>query len=127
MAVMRTVGGTHLLPPHAGVHEDETEYVVELDVSDFGPGELGAELVGPRLTVRGEQGKADTDEVAAFRLRERLEESFRLPDDVDLEGVRAEYRHGSLHIHAPKAPLPARVVPIETLPALNGNRDAVPC
>lgn len=127
MSVMRLVGGTHPLPPHASVHETEREYVIELDVADFAAAELTVEMLGPQVTVRGEQVAAAEDAGKAFRLRERLEETFRLPDDVDLAGVRARFRYGSLHIHAPKTTLAPRRVPVETRTALTGNPDAVPC
>ena len=42
MAAMRTVGYGHRLPAHANVREDDGEYVIELDVSDFLEGELAS-------------------------------------------------------------------------------------
>jgi HSP20 family molecular chaperone IbpA len=125
MAAMRLVGGSHRPPSHANVQETDSAYVIELDVADFAVEELTVELLGPRLTVRGEQRALD--EGSAFCLRERLEEAFRLPDDVDLDALRVSHAYGCLEIRAPKKPLAVRVVPIETSRVLTGNPDAAPC
>jgi HSP20 family molecular chaperone IbpA len=126
MTVMRAVGAGRRLPPHAHLQELEDEYVVELDVSDFTERELEVEVLGLLVTVRGDQLAAPEDGAPAFRLHERLEESFRLPDDADVEGVRVFYKHGTLGIHAPRMRLEARLVPIEHEP-WQVNPNAEPC
>jgi HSP20 family molecular chaperone IbpA len=112
MATMRTAGASGLLPPHAHVHEEMSEYVIELDVSDFTERELCVELVGRRVTVRGDQvdgaGNAEP-----FNLHEQLEEWFRLPDDVDADAIRVLFGHGTLTIHAPRTKLESRRLLIE--------------
>jgi HSP20 family molecular chaperone IbpA len=125
MAAMRLVGSGHRPPSHASVQETDSAYVVELDVEDFRVDELAVELLGPRLTVRGEQRALEDG--SAFCLREQLEETFRLPDDVDLDALRASHAHGRLEIRAPKKPLLARAVPIETSRVMTANPDATPC
>lgn len=126
MAAMRRVGGSFAPPSRANVYETECQYVVKLDVADFRVDELTVELLGPCLTIRGEQ-RAAADDCGAFRLSERLEEAFRLPDDVDLDALRVSHAYGWLEIRAPKKPLTARIVSIETSHAVTGNPDAVPC
>lgn len=127
MAVMRMVGNGHALPAHARVREEEGRYVVELDVSDFTDGELEVEAIGPIVTVHGEQIELDQDEGLAFHLRERFEESFRLPDDVDPDGLTAHYRHGLLEIHAPRRRLARREIRIEPGSSYAVNPDAAAC
>ena len=126
MAAMQAVGNGHQLPAHANVREQENEYLIELDVSDFTESELTVEVLGPRLTVRGDQVATREDDGKAFRLHERLEETFRLPDDAVLEELRVLYKHGQLEIHAPRAHLEPRQLEIEHL-ALGINPDAEPC
>jgi HSP20 family protein len=121
------VGNGHALPAHARVREEEGRYVVELDVSDFTDGELEVEAIGPIVTVHGEQIELDQDEGLAFHLRERFEESFRLPDDVDPDGLTAHYRHGLLEIHAPRRRLARREVRIEPASPYAVNADAAAC
>ena len=127
MGVMRAVGAGHRPSAHARVRADPHEYVVELDVSDFLESELGVELVGARVTVRGDQSPVPGDDGRPFRLQERLEESFRFPDDVDTDRTRVLYGHGTLEIRAPRSRLEPRIVPIEHRSPYVGNPDAVPC
>ncbi len=127
MATMRTVGEGHTLPPHAHVQERDDEYVVELDVADFTQRELAVEVTGLLVTVRGDQLEADGDATLAFRLHERLEESFRLPDDADPGGLVAFYKHGTLQLHAPRTRQEPRQVPVEPAPWHLVNPDAEAC
>jgi HSP20 family molecular chaperone IbpA len=116
MAVMRPVGNGHQLPPHAHVRTDATEYVISLDVSDFTEEELAIELLGPHVTVRGDQRETDGDEAKAFHLHERLEESFRLPDDAVSEQLQVFFEHGTLELHVPRKRLVPRLVAVERKP-----------
>jgi HSP20 family molecular chaperone IbpA len=124
---MRSVGTGHRLPANANVRADAREYVVELDVSDFLESELDVELVGARITVRGNQTQDPGDDGIPFRLQERLEESFRLPDDVDTDRIRVWYGHGTLEIRAPRSRLEPRKMPIEHRSPYVGSPDAAPC
>ena len=126
MSVMKAVGTGHRVPAHAMVRADAHEYVIELDVSDFLESELDVELVGARVTVRGDQLQDPGDDGVPFRLQERLEESFRLPDDVDTDRIKVLYGHGSLEIRAPRSRLEPRTVPIEHRSPYVGSPDAVP-
>ena len=127
MAAMRAVGIGHRLPAHANVREDGREYVIELDVSDFLESELVIDVVGPRVTVHGDQVQEQDDDTAAFRLHERLEESFRLPDDAVVDLMKACYAHGTLELHGPRREIEPRRVPIEHRSPFLGNPDAEPC
>ena len=112
MAAMQAVG-YHQLPPHARVRETDTHYLVELDVCDFTQAELSVEAIGPLLTVRGDQLELPGDEGRPFRIRERLEESFRLPDDADLDGIQIFYKHGVLELRVARTPLAPHRLRIE--------------
>jgi HSP20 family molecular chaperone IbpA len=113
MAAMRAVGYRHQLPLHAHVRETHEQYVIELDVSDFTQAELSVEALGPEITVRGDQQVVPGDEGKAFRIHERLEESFRLPDDADPDRIDVYFKHGSLEIHVQRMHLEPRRLPIE--------------
>jgi HSP20 family molecular chaperone IbpA len=127
MAVMRTVGNGHQLPAHACVREDDSMYIVKLDLSDFNERELNVEALGRVVTVRAKQFATKEDEGLAFRLCERLEESFRFPDDADIDGLKAMHQHGSLELRAPKLPLERRSVPVEHPSPYAGNPLATAC
>lgn len=126
MAAMRVVGDNHQLPAHACVREDGREYLIALDVSDFTENDLTIEICGSRLTVHGTQEPAPADEGMPFRLHERFEESFRLPDDADAAQVKVFFKHGTLEIHAPRTRLEPRRVPIEH-PSFRFDSEATAC
>jgi HSP20 family protein len=126
MAAMRTVGNGHQLPAHANVHERPDAYVIELDVADFTDGELSVELLGSRVTVRGDKREAVQDEGKPFRLHGRLIETFRLPGDADSDRIEAFFAHGVLEIRAPRTHVEPRRLPIQR-PAYGANPDAEPC
>ena len=125
MAVMRTVGSGHQLPTHAHVREEPGRYLIELDLSDFAENELTIQAQGQRVTVRGNQLETPEDFGRAFRLCERIEESFRLPDEVDAGRIKVFYKHGKLEIDAPRDGRP-HTVPIERR-RYAVNADAEPC
>ena len=129
MAPMRTSGLAHV-PPRSNVRKTETGYLAELDVSEFGPRELTVELEGRDLTVVGDQRELPANQSESFRLHERLEESFRLPEDVDGPRVTALFDQGMLEIHAPKR-VPSiqrkRTVPVVSKGRALFNADATPC
>jgi HSP20 family molecular chaperone IbpA len=127
MAVMRPVGNGHQLPPHAHVRADGREYVVEIDVSDFTEEELTIELIGMHVTVRGDQRETDGHEAKAFHLHERLEESFRLPDDAVPEQIKVFFEHGTLELHVARRRLVPRLLAVERKPTGLIHPDATPC
>ena len=127
MAAMRAVGTGHRLPARAKVREDSREYLIELDVSNFLESELTVEALGPVVTVRGDQVATNEDEGLAFRLHERLEESFRLPDDAEVDRIEVVYTPRALEIRAPRTRLARRVLPIRHRSPYAINPDAEPC
>jgi HSP20 family molecular chaperone IbpA len=126
MVAMRLAGDGRLAD--VNIRADRCEYVIELDVSDFAESELSIEALGPRLTVRGEHTETGGERREPFRLHERLEESFRLPDDADDDLLEVVYDHGTLEIHAPRTRLEPRSLPIDHPHNLfSFNSNAEPC
>ena len=127
MAAKRAVGTGHRLPAHANVRENDREYAIELDVSDFLESELVIDVHGPRVIVHGEQVHEQDDDTVAFRLQERVEETFRLPDDADPDLMKAFYTHGTLELHVPRREIERRRVPIEHRSPFVSNPNAQAC
>jgi len=128
MTAMSTTGLTQSFPPQAEVVEMVDQYLVELDVSDFAQEELQVVLEGDRVSIVGTQGEVEGEE-PAFRLHERLEETFRLPGDADPSGVTALFEHGTLDLIVPKRPVfepVTRAVPIRRRQHGLINPDATP-
>ncbi len=109
MNVMEAVAVGRPSPRHISVHEEAAEYVIEIDVSDFTCEELEVEATGHRVTVHGDRAASNGK---PFVLHERLEESFRLPDDAEGDRVSAFYTHGTLEIHARRKRLAAHRIPV---------------
>ncbi len=96
--------------PAADVYESNGEYVYELEVPGFGEKELAVEVRDHTLTVRGEKTektKAQDEKEKTFYLNERLtrsfERRFELPAEAVAGKVAADFDHGVLVVHAPKA------------------------
>src|SRR5581483_10624256 len=105
---MRLAGEGHRPDHRVRLSENEREYLIELDVLEFTEPELSVEVTGPLVTVRGEQRERPDEEGDAFRVRERLEETFRLPDDAVGGDLAVFHTHGLLEIHAPRRRLVPR-------------------
>jgi HSP20 family molecular chaperone IbpA len=127
MATMEIDHAVPTLPPHANLIEGPTNYVIELDVSDFAHAELDVSLHGRFLTVVGEHETPANDQ--PFSVHERLEETFSLPEDVHGDGVEAILEGGTLEIRIPRrAPVHGeRHVPIHRRSKGAINPDATPC
>jgi HSP20 family molecular chaperone IbpA len=129
MTAMKTVGRASTFPAQADIVESVDHYLVELDVSDFALDELRVQLDADRVTVIGDQVLGSDEIEPAFRLRERLEETFRLPEDSEPDGVTALFEHGTLELCIPKRPevrLEQRIIPIRRRQHGVINPDATP-
>jgi len=129
MTAMKTAGRAHTFPSQASVVETVDHYLVELDVSDFVQEELRVELDGDRVTVVGDQRLGFDGGEPAFRLCERVEETFRLPEDSEPNGVTALFEHGTLELCVPKRPdmtSEQRTIPIRKRQHGVINPDATP-
>jgi HSP20 family protein len=113
MAAMRMVGSDGRTALHTHVRESSAEYVVEVAVPDFTEAELSIGVCGRQVTIRGEQAETTEDDGQAFRVRERLEESFRLPDDAAVDLITVFYERETLELHVPREKPQPRPLPIE--------------
>lgn len=127
MPAMQVAGAGHQLSEHARVRRDPDEYVIELAAWDFSRDELEVEVLGSRITVRGDQRERPGDGDEPFRIYERLEESFRIPDDADAGRAVVFHRNRTLEIHVPRLNREPRRLPIEDAPQHLLNPEAEPC
>jgi len=96
--------------PRADVTENESGYVIELDIPGVAKTDVNVSLHEGVLRISGEtKAHAEPEEDSKVRLhrRERVygkfERSFKLPDDVDSEGVDARFSDGVLYLQVPRA------------------------
>lgn len=89
--------------PSADVYEDESEYVIALDLPGIDREALDVSLDDNRLSIRGERAQSENLNVRrSERPNGRFARSFSLPDAVDRKGIAADYRDGVLFLHLPK-------------------------
>ena len=93
--------------PAADLYETERELIVELDVPGYDEKELALEVTDHTLIVKGERLEEKEEKEKTFYLNERLARSFErrfdLPAETIADKVVAEFDHGVLVVHAPKA------------------------
>jgi HSP20 family protein len=97
--------------PAVDIWENEGELVVKADVPDVRFEDIHVDLENGTLTLRGErkfEKAAGTEEKAkgGYHRVERLygafERSFTVPETVDSEHVKADYKNGVLTVTLPK-------------------------
>lgn len=103
--------------PPVDIEETDDAYIVTAELPGFEKEDLEIELYNNVLTIRGERVE---QEGRRFLRRERaksltrFERQLRFGDDIDHDGVKAEFKHGELIITLPKARhQKARTIPLE--------------
>jgi HSP20 family molecular chaperone IbpA len=94
-----TISYLQTFPPHGKVIEDPNEYVIELDVPEFTEDELNVRVDGDVVTVVADQHRPRRE---TLLLSERMEESFRLPEDASAADIETRFRDGTFEIHIPR-------------------------
>ena len=92
--------------PPVDIYEDEHKIVLKLEVPGMKESDLDIQLENNVLTVKGERKFERDEKNKGFHRMERSYGSFvryfTLPDTVDTENVKAEYKAGVLSITLPK-------------------------
>jgi HSP20 family protein len=93
--------------PSVDIYETENELVVKADLPDVDPKNVGIQLENGTLTLKGE--RKFEEQKNGEKGYHRIERSygsfvraFSLPDTVDGEKVKADYKSGVLTITLPK-------------------------
>ena len=96
--------------PPVDIRETENELVVKADIPDVKFEDIDVRMENGTLTVAGERKfekeTGDEKEAGGWHRVERsygkFERVFTLPDTVNPEGVKADYKNGTLTITLPK-------------------------
>jgi HSP20 family protein len=92
--------------PPVDIRETENELVVKADVPDVKFEDIDVRMENGTLTLRGERKFEEKKNEGGWHRVERsygkFERVFTLPDTVDPEGVKADYKNGTLTITLPK-------------------------
>ena len=101
--------------PAVDVWETDNELVYAFDIPGISEEEISVEYDEGALTVSGKRERTEQSEDDRFYRYERRFGSFSrtvgLPQGVEEDAIRADYRNGVLEIHVPKpeAPKPRRI------------------
>ncbi len=103
--------------PAINILEKDGEYILTAELPGMEEKDFQLNIEGNRLTLKGERKLEHEDNQRDYRRIESFHGSFtrslRLPDTVDLEKVKAEYRNGILKVTIPQKPeLRARSIPV---------------
>ena len=93
--------------PPVDIIENENELVVKADIPDVKFEDIDVRLENGTLTLHGERkyNKEATEKGGWHRMERAygaFERSFALPDTVDPEHVKADYKNGTLTVTLPK-------------------------
>ncbi len=93
--------------PSVDIYETENELVVKADLPDVDPKNVGIQLENGTLTLKGERKfEQEKNGQKGFHRIERsygsFVRAFSLPDTVEGEKVKADYKNGVLTITLPK-------------------------
>ena len=94
--------------PAVDIYETENELVLKADIPDMNEKDIDIQVENNMLTIRGErkfEEKAKDDNyLRVERTYGAFTRSFSLPNTVNMEAVKAEYKNGVLTVELPKRP-----------------------
>ena len=97
--------GRPWIPP-VDILETGNELIVKADVPDMDMKDINVNMENGTLTLRGERKFEEKKKEGGWHRLERsygsFERVFTLPETVDPEGVKADYKNGVLTITLPK-------------------------
>jgi HSP20 family protein len=92
--------------PPVDIYETENELVLKADVPEIDPKNVAIQMENGTLTVKGERRFEEQRNGRGFHRIERgygsFVRAFSLPETVDPEKVKADYKNGVLTITLPK-------------------------
>lgn len=92
--------------PAVNIAENEDNFQIEFAAPGFSKADFLINLDNDVLTVKSEKTVNNEDTKANYTRKEfnfsSFQRSFTLPESVDSEGIKAEYKDGILNIEIPK-------------------------
>lgn len=93
--------------PAANLREDAREFKAELMLPGFEKEEISVNIEKNILTVSAKHESTETNDSDKYTWNEfsrmsQYKRSFVLPESVNADGIKAEYRNGILNISIPK-------------------------
>ncbi len=96
--------------PAIDVHENDTEYLMEVELPGLGEKDIEVKIENGTLTIssKKEESREEKDNEKGYMRKERREfsfcRSFSLPENTDTDKISATFKNGLLNVSIPKAP-----------------------
>ncbi len=94
--------------PVANISETDTEYLIKAELPEVSKEDVKVTVDEGVITIHGERRKeAEHKDEKVHRIESfygSFSRSFRLPEDAEVEAIKAESRNGVLKVHVPKKP-----------------------
>src|SRR3984957_5532760 len=112
--------------PTVDIYETPNELVVKADLPDVNEKDIDVRVENNLLTIRGERkfekSVSEENYLRVERTYGSFSRSFSLPNTVNPEAIRAEYKNGVLTVNLPKREeSKPRQVKVQVNGAANGN------
>lgn len=105
--------------PAADIYETPEGLVLRMEIAGAVREDLGIDLVGQQLIIRGQRRPGSPADVSRVLLYEitygSFERSFHIPMAIDPEGVKARYENGILEVKLPRHHPRARRIPVREI------------
>lgn len=94
--------------PHYYTREEKTHYEVEIELPGVLEADVDLNVKEGELHISAERKREEVEKNEDGKEEKKLKtflkysDRFRLPDDVDIEKIDAEYKNGLLTVHIPK-------------------------
>jgi HSP20 family protein len=92
--------------PKVDIIEEEKQFIVKIDIPGVKPEDIEINLEHNIVTVRGERESENKEKKENFVRYERSKGSFyrqvMLPENIDIDKITAQSKHGVLEIVIPK-------------------------
>jgi HSP20 family protein len=93
--------------PLADITENDKEYLIKAELPEVKKEDVKITLEDGVITISGERKKEtelkEANEIRVESFYGTFTRSFALPDNVDVDGIRAETKDGVLKVHVPKS------------------------
>jgi HSP20 family protein len=101
----RSLWGTEAWMPALESHVEGENLIVKADLPGIDPKEVSISVMGNQLTIEGERKREEKKEEKDYLYRElaygKFSRTMTLPEGVDTEKIKANYKNGVLEITMP--------------------------
>jgi len=103
-------GETGILKPKVDLSATEQEYLLTVEIPGVSEKDVAVDVSGNTMTIKGEKKQEKEEKDKNYYRIERSYGSFQrvlsLPEDVDQESIKANFKNGVLSITMPRKVLP---------------------